>query len=670
MGKMILNDGTQVDVPDDATTGAPVTTAAVNPPSTAPAYSATYPAYGYELNKLLTRYGVNSPVAPRQKSGVSDDDYKALLDRYNKTVGSTPMYDVPQGGEGSIYNWLLRNTMYGDPKGYFDTRGITAPEGMYDAATTFGWTPGQIDKSMGYRPGDSQNWINTHPNGRDPVTPAPTPTPIITTPAPSPMPAASNAPPAQTTGISTQAPAAPAAPLSQAQLFNQFTPEEQKYATNYKETFSGPQELQAQQGDDWYNKQSAYTVDLGDDNQQDLEKLIAHYTGDNTGIDAGEAATLFTLANRYNIAPAQVAAMFHDPKITADTVVQRLQQDRPHDSYNYLTANGYKKGGMVKRRNYAEGGLVTDGNKAEWDDPLDAILKRYMTENAPDVSAASKKVHEAAMARKAALEAMSNASAATGPSESEKWLNLAAAFADPGKTGNFMEGVGGAAKVLAGHSKDKRTFDAGEKVRKDKLALEALGIDQEVAASDLGLTEEAQKRYDAQKSELMRRYPAARVNYNEPFLPGGKPNKAYQDYQENIRTADARTRATSGADAITGALDAAGKTDNPQLKELLTNYATGLAGKTQPKMTAEDAAKVAFLQEQYAASMKAAASSDDPAEQNFYKQQAREAKTALSQMLHLSEPTGYDSPDAVRADYKSGKLNKQKATELLQQFDQ
>jgi hypothetical protein len=46
-----------------------------------------------------------------------------------------------------------------------------------------------------------------------------------------------------------------------------------------------------------------------------------------------------------------------------------------------------------------------------------------------------------------------------GPSESEKWLNFAAAFADPGKTGSFGEGMGHAATSLAAHRKSQREYD-------------------------------------------------------------------------------------------------------------------------------------------------------------------------------------------------------------------
>ena len=45
-----------------------------------------------------------------------------------------------------------------------------------------------------------------------------------------------------------------------------------------------------------------------------------------------------------------------------------------------------------------------------------------------------------------------------GPSESEKWLNFAAAFADPGKTGSFGEGMGHAATSLAAHKKANREY--------------------------------------------------------------------------------------------------------------------------------------------------------------------------------------------------------------------
>jgi uncharacterized FlaG/YvyC family protein len=54
-----------------------------------------------------------------------------------------------------------------------------------------------------------------------------------------------------------------------------------------------------------------------------------------------------------------------------------------------------------------------------------------------------------------------------GPSESEKWFKLAAAFSNPGKTGSFFEGMGGAASVLAEHNKAKREY--AQEFMKNKL---------------------------------------------------------------------------------------------------------------------------------------------------------------------------------------------------------
>ncbi|MFI3197187.1 MAG: hypothetical protein QX196_02580, partial [Methylococcaceae bacterium] len=45
-----------------------------------------------------------------------------------------------------------------------------------------------------------------------------------------------------------------------------------------------------------------------------------------------------------------------------------------------------------------------------------------------------------------------------GPSESEKWFKFAAAYADPGKTGSFLEGTGHAASSMAEHIKANREY--------------------------------------------------------------------------------------------------------------------------------------------------------------------------------------------------------------------
>jgi hypothetical protein len=126
---------------------------------------------------------------------------------------------------------------------------------------------------------------------------------------------------------------------------------------------------------------------------------------------------------------------------------------------------GYAEEGYVDTENPAD---LVDGGQA-FADQYAAMQQQYPTQQDMPMAAMptmsytqDPEVARANAERKALLkqlqESLTKAPASTdyGPSESEKWLNFAAAFSDPGKTGSFGEGMGRAASSLAAHKADQR----------------------------------------------------------------------------------------------------------------------------------------------------------------------------------------------------------------------
>jgi hypothetical protein len=145
-------------------------------------------------------------------------------------------------------------------------------------------------------------------------------------------------------------------------------------------------------------------------------------------------------------------------------------------SKNYAKPVGMSHGGRVP--GYANDGYVDTENPADLVDGGQAFADQYaqgqqeypaqqdtpIQVQAPSLSSYTQdpEVLAANAERKALLKQLQTSLATTpattdyGPSESEKWLNFAAAFADPGKTGSFGEGMGRAASSLAAHKADQR----------------------------------------------------------------------------------------------------------------------------------------------------------------------------------------------------------------------
>ena len=92
------------------------------------------------------------------------------------------------------------------------------------------------------------------------------------------------------------------------------------------------------------------------------------------------------------------------------------------------------------------------------------------------------------------------ASAGTGPSESEKWFRLAAAFGKPTQSGHFMENLGLANEAMAGVASERRaakTDAAGLKLRGAEINIDFLKEDL-AAATAAGASEKEYKRNLAQ----------------------------------------------------------------------------------------------------------------------------------------------------------------------------
>lgn len=88
-----------------------------------------------------------------------------------------------------------------------------------------------------------------------------------------------------------------------------------------------------------------------------------------------------------------------------------------------------------------------------------AALQRMLANSAMPSSTATSDARSALDTARADFSAMLQRSADTaaqGPSESEKWFRLAAAFGKPTQSGHFMENLGLANEALAGFKSDKR----------------------------------------------------------------------------------------------------------------------------------------------------------------------------------------------------------------------
>ena len=168
-----------------AAMAAGVTNYTMTPPATTGAApAANIPTYGYELQRMMQQYGVNSPVAPR----TSD---QKLLDQYFTKL-NTPMYEQPSGN--ALFNKYLDIGMgkIAAPSGpmtdFFPGQAV-CPEGQrYDPVTTkcvSVTAPGGVAEAGRITTGTPNIGGNQCPPGFnfDPATRSCVPTPITNIPA-------------------------------------------------------------------------------------------------------------------------------------------------------------------------------------------------------------------------------------------------------------------------------------------------------------------------------------------------------------------------------------------------------------------------------------------------------------------------------------------------------
>lgn len=172
----------------------------------------TSQSYGYELQKLLDRYNLTSPVAPRlpvaapapaaltttvepysggsgsvfrraasvsaspdpvevaaptpvveQPDPAQVDTIRRERQIYQDKLAGTPMYNTPYGGS-QAYQDLLRRVQYGDVNRYISGNNVLSTQDpartLYDASYRFGWSAPQIEQARGWSPGAVVGYTN------------------------------------------------------------------------------------------------------------------------------------------------------------------------------------------------------------------------------------------------------------------------------------------------------------------------------------------------------------------------------------------------------------------------------------------------------------------------------------------------------------------------------
>lgn len=234
--------------------------------------------------------------------------------------------------------------------------------------------------------------------------------------------------------------------------------------------------------------------------------------------DGADANTAFQRGLEYmqrnKWSPEQSQAMWSQAlgQIIPVERLMQIQQDAEPEQFNrILKMQGFAKGGLVgKPRRFQVGGLNEVDQRADMAElserygvplpdmpeapmgaalatapampmgapaqPMDlnAMLARYMQPGASsygaELAAARKKSEaETAAFQKMLQDAIQGSGEGGGPSKAEMYFRLAAAFAEPGKTGSFGEGLGRAAGAMAEQQKTER--EARRAAAREKLQL-------------------------------------------------------------------------------------------------------------------------------------------------------------------------------------------------------
>jgi hypothetical protein len=136
-------------------------------------------------------------------------------------------------------------------------------------------------------------------------------------------------------------------------------------------------------------------------------------------------------------------------------------------------------------------------------------------------------------AYKTALADMARTGVASGPSEAEKWFKFAAAYADPGKTGSFLEGTGHAATAMAEHRAEQRKADAANALNQAQYGFKGHEVDLE------SLRDEGKTLQSLQSEQSKGRLAIIQDVIKESIAANKKPPAwaVYELYQEQEKAA-------------------------------------------------------------------------------------------------------------------------------------
>jgi len=174
---------------------------------------------------------------------------------------------------------------------------------------------------------------------------------------------------------------------------------------------------------------------------------------------------------------------------------------------------------------------------------LQGMLSQYLTPSTSNYGSEYAAARAAAQAdaaefQKMLKDAMTRESA--GPSKAEMYFRLAAAFADPGKTGSFGEGLGRAAGVMAEHTKAEREARSAAQQQRQQLGLALqqakMGASREDLASLRAGALEEEKSKRAVALEMLKEW----AKQNDPLSAAGKQAKdeglkpGTREYQKRV----------------------------------------------------------------------------------------------------------------------------------------
>ena len=519
-------------------------------PTTAP--KANVPTYGYELQRLMQQYGVQSPVAPRTTD-------QALVNQYFQKL-SAPMYDRPQGN--ALFNQYLGMGL-GElpspagpmtrffpgqpvaPAGYrFDpvtatNVPVTAAGGVAEAGRITTGTPNiggnQCPPGFTFDPAtrscipgpdtglltggqsiSAQQPMPTCPPGYvlDPANRTCVPQEVAeyTPPTIQPPPAAIQPPPPPTqTPVQTPVnppPVAACPPGYEADLNNpsNCVPSYQSLVDSIRQSYSPEGSAGAQ-----INKAEARAIfDIAKGRGLNVPQL-------------GELVNTFAPGLNMTAGQLEEAIRWAAPE-EAEAYLSQQKLPTPYDKSMRLAKGGavdmdklvkkYQIGGLNRIPGFNE--VVMGQQQPDPYTPpmfiepgLREMMDRYdmrpeqmirsgqMASAGPAIQApassapsAREQYDQAAARLRSTIQELSSAQETKGPSKAEMYFRLASAFGTPGKTGSFFENLGAAGQVMSDIESERRAATSASAATKRDLALELAKFDVEQARELVDLERE------------------------------------------------------------------------------------------------------------------------------------------------------------------------------------